>query len=58
MREIDEMEGEPPVFYTPFEIEVRKEPVTESIHNDSDPKRDDPLVQFRDEEANSEDHVV
>ena len=29
---------------TPFEIEVRKEPVTEPIHNDSDPKRDDPLV--------------
>ena len=52
------MEGsEPPVFYTPFEIEVRKEPVTEPIHNDSDPKRDDPLAQFRDEEVNSEDHV-
>ena len=45
------------MFFTPFEIEVRKEPVTEPIHNDSDPKRDDPLVQFRDEEANSEDHL-
>lgn len=55
--EREEREGEPPVFFTPFEIEVRKEPVTEPIHNDSDPKRDDPLVQFRDEEANSEDHL-
>ena len=55
--EMEEREGEPPVFFTPFEIEVRKEPVTEPIHNDSDPKRDDPLVQFRDEEANSEDHL-
>ena len=36
---------------------MRKEPVTEPIHNDSDPKRDDPLAQFRDEEVNSEDHV-
>ena len=55
--EIEEREGEPPVFYTPFEIEVRKEPVTEPIHNDSDPKRDDPFAQFRNEEVNSEDHV-
>ena len=55
--EMEEREGEPPVFFTPFEIEVRKEPVTEPIHNDSDPKRDDPLAQFRDEEANSEDHL-
>ena len=55
--EMEEREGEPPVFFTPFEIEVRKEPVTDPIHNDSDPKRDDPLVQFRDEEANSEDHL-
>ena len=55
--EMEEREGEPPVFYTPFEIEVRKEPVTEPIHNDSDPKRDDPFVQFRNEEVNSEDHV-
>ena len=55
--EIEEREVEPPVFYTPFEIEVRKEPVTEPIHNDSDPKRDDPFAQFRNEEVNSEDHV-
>ncbi len=55
--EIEEREVEPPVFYTPFEIEVRKEPVTEPIHNESDPKRDDPFAQFRNEEVNSEDHV-
>ena len=28
--EIDEVEDEPPVFYTPFEIEARKEPEVES----------------------------
>ena len=57
IEEIEEREVEPPVFYTPFEIEVRKEPVTEPIHNESDPKRDDPFAQFRNEEVNSEDHV-
>src|SRR3954453_11789693 len=57
MDEIEEREVEPPVFYTPFEIEVRKEPVTEPIHKESEPKRDDPFAQFRNEEVNSEDHV-
>src|SRR3954454_4491582 len=57
IEEIEEREVEPPVFYTPFEIEVRKEPVTEPIHNESDPKRDDLFAQFRNEEVNSEDHV-
>ena len=55
--EIEEVEDEPPVFYTPFEIEVRREPDLEFIDKDLDPKRDDPFAHFRDEEGNSEDHV-
>ena len=55
--EIEEVEDESPVFYAPFEIEVRKEPDLEFIDKDSDPKRNDPLAQFRDEEANSKDYL-
>ena len=55
--EVEDVEHEPPVFYTPFEIEVRKEPSIEYEHNDSDSKKDDLFQHFRDEEETIEDHV-
>ena len=32
IEEIEEIEGESALLYTPFEIEVRKEPVIEFLH--------------------------
>ena len=57
IEEIDDREEESASFYTPFEIEARKEPVIESLHSDPEPKQDDHFAQFRNEKVKAEDSL-
>ncbi len=57
IEEIDDREEESASFYTPFEIEARKEPVIESLHSDPESKQDDHFAQFRNEKVKAEDSL-